>query len=73
MNKRAAIMITRAMVADSFLRGRLGKEDMDKIHEVLDTDDEPDAPQWEGILETSALIVSLAGLLVFSGRSHGSW
>ena len=68
MNKRTAITITRAMVTDSFLRGRLERDGMDKINEALDADDEPDAPQWEGVLEVSTLVVFLVlGLLAFFG------
>jgi hypothetical protein len=64
-NDAKEIAITKIMVADSYLRGHVGKDEVAEIWQELD--DEPDAPGWGDVMAGSLLTLILLGLVIVLG------
>jgi hypothetical protein len=65
MDSQKAKAIVKIMVADSFLRGHVDREEVAEIWRELDG--EPDAPGWGDVLAKSSLSLAILGLVSLLG------
>ena len=62
MISQKAKSIVKIMVADSYLRGRASRDEVNAILRDL-RDDEPDAPGWGDVMVKSSLVLAILGLV----------
>ena len=68
MDRRQAASFVKIMVADSFLRGHVARDEVTEIwRELDDRDDEPDAPGWGDVMVKSSLALAILGMVAFMG------